>query len=84
MNIDLLPFVSSCLFNLFYYHIIQNFRIDYFLALNTLTNVLPNKKQACEVSDLGIDHLLVVRRLKVINEPFDHLVFHHRRKHLGS
>ena len=56
--------------------------IDYFLAPNTLINALPNRNQAYEVSDLGIDHLLIVKRLKVINEPLDHFVFHHGRKHL--
>ena len=33
--------------------------------------MLPNRNQACEVSDLGTDHLLIVRRLKFINEPLD-------------
>ena len=81
MKIGFLPFASGCLFHLLFY---QSLRIDYFLAPNTLNNVLPNRNQAYEVSDLGTNHLLVVRRLEVINEPFDHLVFHHRGKHLGD
>ena len=36
------------------------------------------------MSDLGTNHLLIIRRLKVINEPLDHFVFYHGRKHLGS
>ena len=29
------------------------------------------------MSDLDANHLLIVRRLEVVNEPFDHLIFHH-------
>jgi len=58
------------------------FKINDFLSPNTFINMFPNRNQANEVSDLGTDHLLVVRRLKVVDEPFDHLIFHHRRKHL--
>ena len=84
MNVSFFPFASSCLLHLLFYHRVQSFRVNYILAPNTLINVLPNRNQACEVSDLGTDHLLIVRRLKVINESLDHLVFHHRRKHLGG
>ena len=34
------------------------------------------------MGDLGTDHLLIVRRIKVIDEPLDHFIFHHGRKHL--
>ena len=39
-------------------------------------------KEACKVSDLGTDHLLIVKRLKVIDDPLVHFVFHHGMKHL--
>ena len=84
MNIGFLPFMVGCLFHLLFYHRIQSLKIDYFLTPNTHINALPNKNQACEVSDLGTNHLLIVRRLKVIDEPLDHFVFHHGRKHLGG
>ena len=44
--------------------------------------MLLNRNQAYKVSDLGTDHLLVIGRLKVIDEPLDQFIFHHRRKHL--
>ena len=84
INIGFLPFAASCLFHLLFYHRIQSLRIDCFLAPNTLINMLPNRNQACEVSDFGIDHLLIVRRLEVINEPFNHFILHYRRKHLDG
>ena len=34
------------------------------------------------MSDLGTNHLLIVKRLKVIDDALDHFVFHHGRKHL--
>ena len=34
------------------------------------------------MSDWGTDHLLIVKRLKVIDDALDHFVFHHGRKHL--
>ena len=34
--------------------------------------------------DLGTNHLLIIRRLKVINESLNHLIFHHRGLHLYS
>ena len=48
------------------------------IFLLILINMLPNRDEASEMSDLGANHLLIVRRLEVVNEPFDHLVFHHR------
>ena len=84
MNIGFLTFASGCLLHLLFYHRIQSLRIDYLLAANTLINALLNRNQACKVSDLGTNHLLVVRRLKVINEPFDNFFFHNGGKHLGG
>ena len=34
------------------------------------------------MSDLGADHFLIVRRLEVVDEPLDHLIFHHEGLHL--
>ena len=48
------------------------------IFLLLLINMLPNRDEASEMSDLGANHLLIVRRLEVVNEPFDHLIFHHR------
>ena len=36
------------------------------------------------MNDFGDDHLLIVRRLEVVNEPLDHLIFHHGELHLCS
>ena len=76
--------MTGWLFHLLFYHRIQSLNIDYFLTPNTLINILPNRNWACKVSDLGTDYLLIVRRLKVTNEPLDHFVFHHGRKHLDG
>lgn len=84
MNISFLPFTISYLFHLLFYHRIQSLGIDYLLTPYTLINGLPNRNQTCEVSELGTDHLLLVRRLKVIVEPLDHVIFHHGRKRLGG
>ena len=84
VDIDFLSFIISFLFHLLFYYRIQSLKIDYFLAPNALINTLSNKNQACEVNDLGIDQLLIVRRLKVINEPLDNFDFHHGRKHLSD
>ena len=44
--------------------------------------MLPNRNQACKVSDLGTNHLLIIGRLKVVDEPLDQFIFHHGWKHL--
>ena len=83
MNIGFIPFVASCLLHLLFYHRIQSLRIDYFLASNTHVNTVPNRNQACEVSDLGTDHLLIGRRLKVIDEALGllaHATFRHTHR----
>ena len=54
------------------------------LAPNTFVNTFPNRDEASEMSDLGTYHFLIVRRLKVINEPLDHLILHHGGLHLCS
>ena len=69
-------------FHLLFYHKTQSLGIDYFLTPNTLINTLPNRNQACKVSGLGTNHLLILGRLKVNDEPLDHFIFHHGRKHL--
>ena len=33
---------------------------------------------------MDVDHILIVRRLEVINEPLDHLILHHGVLHLCS
>ena len=42
MNIGFIPSVVGCLFYLLFYHRIQSLRVEYFLAPNTLINILPN------------------------------------------
>lgn len=82
VDVSFLPFVADCLFHLLFYHGAQGFRINDFLALNTPINMFLNKNQASRVNDLGTDHHFIVRRFKVVDEPFNHLLFHHGRKHL--
>ena len=72
----------GCLFHLVFYHRTQSLKINYFLASNTIINMLPNRNQACKVSDLGTNHLLIIGRLKVVDEPLDQFIFHHGWKHL--
>ena len=61
-------------------------RLDIYdlLAPNTFVNTFPNRDEASEMSDLGTYHFLIVKRLKVINEPLDHLILHHGGLHLCS
>ena len=65
MDISFLPFVADCLVHLLFYHRIQSHKIDNFLTSNTLINPFPNRNQACKVNDLGTNHLLVVRGLRL-------------------
>ena len=39
--------------------------------------MLPDRDEASKMGDLDADLLLIVRRLKVVNEPFYQLIFHH-------
>ena len=67
---------------LLFHQIIEDSRVNDLLGLNTLIDMLPNRNQASKMTDLSTDHLLIVRRLKVINEPLNHLIFHHSGLHL--
>ena len=80
MNIDYLSLATGHSLDLLFNHGTQ--RLHDLLAPNTLINVLPNRDKAREMSDLDAHHLLIVKRLKVINEPLDHLVLHHEGLHL--
>ena len=82
MNIGFLGFATNHSLDLLFNHGTQRLGIHDLLALNTPVNALPNRDEASEMRDLGADHLLIVRRLNVVNEPLDHLIFHHRRLHL--
>ena len=82
MNIGFLGLATSHFLDLFFNHGTQGLGIHDLLTPNTLINALPNKDEASKMSDLGADHLLIVKRLEVINEPLDHLVFHHGGLHL--
>ena len=82
MDIGFLSLAASHFLNLLFYHGTQRLAIHDLLASNTLVNALPNRDEAREMSDLGADHLLIARRLEVVNEPLDHLIFHHVVLHL--
>ena len=82
MSISFLSLAADHFLNLLFDHGTQKLRIHDFLALNTLINTLLDRDEASKMGDLGADHLLIVRRLEVVNEPFDHLIFHHRGLHL--
>ena len=77
MHIGFLSLVAGHFLDLLFNHGTQGFRIHDLLAPNTFINTLSNRDEASKMSDLGVDHLLIVRRLKVVNKPFDHLIFHH-------
>ena len=82
MKISFLSPAATHFLNLLFDHGTQRLRIHDLLAPNTLINMLPSTDEARKMSDLCIDHLLIVRRLKVVNEPSDHLIFHHGGLHL--
>ena len=77
MNIAFLGLATSHSLDLLFNHGTQRLGIHDLLAPNTLVNALPNRDEASEMSYLGADHLLIVRRLEIINEPLDHLILHH-------
>ena len=81
MHISFLSLAVGHFLDLLFNHGTQ-IRVHDFLAPNTLVNTLPNRDDASKMSDLGANHLLIVRRLKVVNEPFDHIIFHHGGLHL--
>ena len=82
MNISFLSLSAGHFLDLLFNHVTQRLDIHDLFAPNALVNALPNRDEASKISDLGADHLLIVRRLEVVNEPLDHLIFHHRRLHL--
>ena len=81
MDISFFDFGVASLESLFHQRIADSWVND-LLGLNTLIDTLSNRNQARKTSVLGTDHLLIVKRLKVINEPLNHLIFHHGRLHL--
>ena len=82
MNIGFLSLTASHFLNLLFDHGTQRLGIHDLLAFDILINMLLNRDKASKMSDLGADHLLIVTRLEVVNEPFDHLIFHHGGLHL--
>jgi len=84
MNIGFLGLATSHSLDLLFNHRTQRLGIHNLLASNTLVNALPNKDEANKMSDLGVDHLLIVRTLEVINEPLNHLILHHGGLHMCS
>ena len=83
MNIGFLSLTAGHFLNLLFDHGTQRLGIHDLFAPNTFINTLPNKDEASKMNDLGADYLLIVRRLKVVNKPFNHLIFHHGGLHLG-
>ena len=84
MNIGFFSLVAGHFLNLLFVHGTQRLGIHDFLAPNALINTFPDRDEAfpdrdeaSKMDDLGADYLLIVRRLEVVNEPFDHLIFHH-------
>ena len=82
MNIGFLVLVAGLSLDLLFNHGTQRLGIHDLLAPNTLINALPNRDEASEISDLGNNHFLIVRRLEVVDEPLDHFIFHHGGLHL--
>ena len=70
-------FVAGHSLNLLFNHGTQRLSIHDLFTPNTLINVIPNRYKASEMSDLGADHLFIVGRLEVVDEPLNHLIFHH-------
>ena len=77
MHIGFLSLVTSHSLDLLFNYGTQRLRIHDLFAPNTLINLLSNRDEASEMSDLGADHLFIVRRLEVVDEPLNHLIFHH-------
>ena len=84
MNIGFLSLTAGHFLNLLFDHGTQKLGIHDLFAPNTFINTLPNKDEASKMNDLGADYLLIVRRLKVVNKPFGHLIFHRGGLHLCS
>ena len=75
MNVGSLSLAAGHFLDLLFDHGTQRLGIHDLLAPNTLINALPNRDAASKMSDLGADHLLIVRRLEVVNESLNHLIF---------
>ena len=82
MHIGFLSLTARHFLDLLFNHGTQGFGIHDLLAPNTLVDTLPNRDEASKISDLGANHLLIVKRLEVVNEPFNHLIFHYGGLHL--
>ena len=82
MNINFLNLASGHFLYLLFDHGTQILEIHDLLTPNTFVDTLLDRDEASKMSDLRADHLLIVRRLEVVSEPFDHLIFHHRGLHL--
>ena len=76
-SISFLSLAAGHFLNLLFDHGNQRLVIHDLLAPNTLVNMLPDRDEASKMGDLDADLLLIVRRLKVVNEPFYQLIFHH-------
>ena len=84
MNIVFLNLAAGHFLNLLFDHGTQRLGVHNLLALNTLINMLHNRDEASKMSDLGVDYLLIARRLEVVNRPLNHLIFHHEGLHWCS
>ena len=75
MHIGFLSLAADHSLDLLFNHGTQGLGIHDLLVPHTLVNALPNKDEASKISDLGANHLLIVRRLVVVDEPLDHLMW---------
>ena len=82
MNVSFLSLRAGHFLDLLFNHVTQRLGIHDLFAPNALINALPNRDEASKMSELGADNILIVKRLEVVNEPLDQLIFHHRRLHL--
>ena len=82
MHIGFLNLAADHSLDLLFNHGTQRLGIHDLFAPNTLANALSNRDEASKMSDLGANHLLIVKRLEVVNEPLDHLIFHYGGLHL--
>ena len=82
MNVGFLSLRADHFLDLLFNHVTQRLGIHDLFAPDALINALPNRDEASKMSELGADNILIVKRLEVVNEPLDHLIFHHRRLHL--
>ena len=69
MNINFLSLAFGHFLNLLFDHGTQILEIHDLFTPNTFVDTLLDRDEASKISDLGADHLLIVRRLEVVNEP---------------